>query len=147
MIKAKPVSDKFWVLRKNNIKIGEVNITNKGYKVTIDGKEGTFSSLQSVKESIGIEFGDKINYIVDSEEHNMVLNYPVKSKAFNPVWNLQLGLPLFTKKEDSKSWFAAGYYQVKIKNKWRTILNPKSIILSRNEYKGPFKTDPRYDSH
>jgi hypothetical protein len=55
---------------------------------------------------------------------------------------LKLKLPLFTKRDDSKSWFVAGYFKVKIKGKWRDILAPKLLILDRHEFKGPFKKLP-----
>jgi hypothetical protein len=54
------------------------------------------------------------------------------------MWNIKTQMALFTKSDDSKSWFVAGYFSVKIKGKWRMMLSPKLLILERNEYKGPF---------
>ena len=77
-----------------------------------------------------------------------IYGYPFTGEQYNSVWNLKLKLPLYTKKEDSKSWFAAGYYSIKIKGRWRAILAPKLIILQRNNYKGPFRMMPaEYDSY
>ena len=58
------------------------------------------------------------------------------------MWDVQLKLPLYTKKSKSKSFFAAGWYKIKLKNRWKTVYSPKLIILQRNEYQGPFKQDP-----
>jgi hypothetical protein len=86
----------------------------------------------------GIKFtkitNDKRNN--DNDSHG----FPHDGEKFNEMWDINLKLPLFTKKDDSKSWFVAGYFKVKIKGKWRDILAPKLLILQRNEYKGPYKT-------
>ena len=49
-------------------------------------------------------------------------------------------LPLYTKTNKSKSWFAAGWYRVKKGRNWSTMQGPKLILLQRYPYAGPFFT-------
>jgi len=140
MINAKPISNKFWILKDDNGKIGEVNANRNGYVVNIKGKHATFKSLELLKIKTGINFTDAVK--TNQTDDTAIYGFPYNGKKFNEVWDLKLKLPLFTKKEDSKSWFVAGYFSVKIKGKWRTILSPKLLIIQRNEFKGPYKSNP-----
>ena len=147
MIKAKSViSNKFWILHDENRKIGEVNAVQRGYAVNVKDRETTiFSTLASLTDKTGIKFSDEAPTISDTLP-NDVHGYPASGEVHNPVWNTELELPLYNKKEISKSWFAAGYYIVKVKDEWRTLLAPKLIILERNDYQGPYYSIPRKDA-
>jgi len=142
MFEAKPVSKKFWILKSNEKKVGEININQFGYEVKINGKPDVFSSMDILKKKYNIKFLDAVER---TEDDDSIYGYPYSGEKYNMMWDLSTKLPLYTKNDDSKSWFAAGYYSVKIKNKWKTILAPKLIILQRNDYEGPFKTKP-FDS-
>ena len=78
----------------------------------------------------------------DKAQTDSVHDYPTDCIAYNGVWNVKDSLPLYTQSEDSKSWFAAGYYKLNINGNWIVQYCPKLIALQRNEYTGPFKTDP-----
>jgi hypothetical protein len=56
------------------------------------------------------------------------------------MWDVKHRLPLFTKENKSKSWYAAGWYAVKQHRAWRLLRNPKLIVLERYQYQGPFHT-------
>lgn len=140
MIEAKAVSTKFWILKDGNVKIGEVNANRNGYVININGNKTSFDSLEKLKVKTGIKFVDSVKTHTDTE--NLIYGFPYSGDKFNEMWNIGTQLPMYTKKDDSESWFVAGYFSVKIKGKWRTILSPKLLILERNEYKGPFKTSP-----
>jgi hypothetical protein len=56
------------------------------------------------------------------------------------MWDVKHRLPLFTKENKSKSWYAAGWYAVKQHRSWKLIRNPKLIVLERYQYQGPFHT-------
>jgi hypothetical protein len=140
MIKAKAVSNKFWILKDDSGKIGEINAIRSGYTININGNKVTFDSLENLKTDTGIEF-TKI-HTKPMDDCKTIYGFPYSGDKFNETWNIKTQMPLFTKSDDSKSWFVAGYFSVKIKGKWRTILSPKLLILERNEYKGPFKTIP-----
>jgi hypothetical protein len=63
------------------------------------------------------------------------------------VWNVAQQLPVYTKTSKSKSWFAAGWYNVKKGRQWRTMLAPKLITLQRYPYQGPFYTQEEADNN
>jgi len=151
MIKAKPiVKNKFWILRDGNRKVGEVNAIQGGFSVTVNNREAQFKTLATLKRRSGIEFDDSINIVTSKKKNTDVHGYPAAGSIHNDVWDVQLKLPLYTKKIKSKSYFAAGWYKVKLKKRWKTVFSPKLIILQRNEYQGPFKHDPdknNFDQH
>jgi hypothetical protein len=148
MIKAKSViSNKFWILRDNDHKIGEVSELNGGYTVNIKNRETTvFRTLALLEAKTGIKFSNEEAPTVDDTLPSTVHGYPISGEAHNAVWNTELELPLYNKKKMSKSWFAAGYYIVKIKDEWRTEFSPKLIILQRNDYHGPYYSIPQRNS-
>ena len=136
MIEAKPISNKFWILRGSNGKIGEINVNHGRYEININGTPSVYKSMESLKENTNIKFSEIHETTPDDD---LIHGFPFSGEKFNEMWDLKLNLPLYTKKEDSKSWFVAGHFLVNIKGKWRPILSPKLLILQRNEYKGPFK--------
>ena len=139
MIVAKPVIDKqFWILKKDNQKVGNIQATNTGYQITIDNKVASYKTIPMLcrKEHIEIEKPVETKPVAK----NIVHGFSVSGKVFNPLWNVQLKLPLFTREEKSKSWYAAGWYNVKQHRKWKAVQNPKLITLERYSYQGPFHT-------
>lgn len=139
-IKIKPVSKEFWLLHKDNKKIGLVIRTPNGYSVKINGQNiKEYPSIKTLKASDLFEFPTPPT---PSIKVNQVHGYNTDKTPFNPVWNLQFKLPLFTYSEDSKSWYAAGYYTMVVDNKETVEFCPKLITLQRNNYKGPFKEKP-----
>ena len=136
MIEAKAVSNKFWILKDGSIKVGEVNIQNNKYNVSVHGQQMLYQTRDAVVNDTGINLPD---VATPANKDKIIHGYPVQGDYFNAMWDLKLNLPLYTKNKDSKSQFAAGYYVIKIKGTWRSILSPKLIILQRNEYHGPYK--------
>lgn len=142
-IKAKPVIDnEYWILRENDRKIGEViKIQSGDYEVRIKGMvPKTFSNLDLLKKSPMFTFEDIIE--TNTEVNKEVEGYPTVELAYNAVWNVKYGLPLYTQTNASKSWLAAGYYKINIHGTWISQYCPKLITLQRNEYTGPYKSDP-----
>ena len=140
-IKVKPVTEQFWILQKNNEKIGRVIQYQNGYMVNINGKNAdSYKSLKDLKESKLFEFVE-LKKPKASVSHD-VLSYPTEGIAYNALWNLKYKLPLFTLTADSKSWHAAGYYVITIKGSEEISFCPKLITLQRNKYTGPFKIKP-----
>lgn len=141
-IEAKAVIDgKYWILKQNKTKVGQVTHDPAGYKVRIHGKPaGTFKDLDELRTAGIAKFTDvpERNESLLTEVHG----YPVNGFAYNPMWNLHYKLPLYTQTPDSKSWYAAGYYHVRCKGKHTIEYCPKLITLQRNDYEGPFKQKP-----
>jgi hypothetical protein len=141
-IRAVPVvKNKFWILSKNNIKVGQAKQTNKDIEVRIHGETaGKYPSVSAMKDSGLFEFMEmpKPTETITEEVHG----FPTDQLAYNAVWNVRYGLPLYTQTAESKTWFAAGYYRVNISGTWIVQYCPKLITLQRNGYTGPYKTDP-----
>jgi hypothetical protein len=78
---------------------------------------------------------------ITHEEVRDVYEYPTSCRPYNPLFNVQRKLPLFTKSQASKSLYCAGYYTIKFDKGWVKSFCPKKITLERYPYKGPFKTD------
>jgi hypothetical protein len=146
MIKAKPVvKNKFWILRDGNRKVGEVNAIQGGFSVTVENREARFKTLATLKRRAGIEFDDSVNIVTAKKKQTDVHGFAAAGPIFNDVWDVQMKLPLYTKKSKSRSFYAAGWYKMKMNNRWKTVYCPKLIILQRNEYQGPFKQNPDLD--
>lgn len=136
MIKAKAiVPNEYWVINKDNQKIGTVNKVAGEYQVTINNKRAVFPSMTVIANRLSVEFEDAPT---TSEPDSMKVNgYPTDAPAFNGIFDVTKKLPLYTKEELSKSWFCAGYYLVKQGKKWKTQFCPKLITLQRYEFIGP----------
>ena len=137
MIIAKPVIDKkFWILQKDNEKIGNIEACAGGFQVTINNQVEQYRSIRMAAQRANIMFetGVKLN----KPNVHLVHGYPASGRVYNPVWDIPNQLPLYTKSNKSKSWFAAGWYQVKKGRKWKLVQDPKLILLERYAYHGPF---------
>lgn len=135
-IKAKPVSDTFWILQQNNKKVGQVILDHQGYAVSINGEQGRFKHKSDLNM---IEFIKRPEY---NKELFEVHGFPTETVAYNGVWSLIHKLPLFTLEANSKSLYAAGWYEIKYNNKKRNEFCPKLITLERHRYTGPFDSRP-----
>lgn len=137
MILAKPVvENQYWILKHNDRKIGQVEAVGDGYNVKILDQVVRYKTIKMAGRAANIEFAkpEKTRHTA----RNLVHGYEVSGRVYNPLWNVQLRLPLFTKDAKSKSWYAAGWYRVKQHRTWRVVQNPKLITLQRYQYQGPF---------
>lgn len=137
---AKPVvKNKFWIVEENGRKVGTIQAVPDGV-VFVHGhqreKFPTFKLL-SKKHNINVARGRQQN----RENINSVYDYPCEGPVYNPVYDLKLRLPLYTKEDKSKSYYCAGYYLVEVEEShWVSMYCPKKLILTRNRYQGPFRT-------
>ena len=138
---AKPViKDQFYILTQDNKKIGNIEATGDGFAVRINDKVMPFKTIAMIRKQVDIEFpavGNKPNQEPASYQ---VQGYPSGSRVYNPIWDVQHKLPLYTKNRKSRSWFAAGWYQGKQRRTWCIVQSPKLITLERNPNQGPFYT-------
>ena len=65
---------------------------------------------------------------------------PTSCESFNELYDVQRK-PLFSKSNNPKSLYCAGYYCIRFEKGWVKSFCPKLITLERYEYRGPFKTD------
>ena len=139
MITAKPViKNKFWILQSEEGKIGTVEKNNQGFLLKANGLSEEFKTIKTIKNKTNIVFEDSVEKQETFE--NQVNGFPTDAKPHNAVYNLKNRLPIFTKEEKSKSWYAAGYYRVTVNGKTEIVFCPKLILLQRYDYMGPVKT-------
>jgi hypothetical protein len=141
MLVAKPVIDKqFWILQKDNEKVGNIEACAGGYQVKINNQVEQFKTIKMAAQRVNIQFESAVKIKPQRPTVDHVHGYPVSSRVYNPMWNVSQQLPVYTKTVKSKSWFAAGWYNVRKGRTWRTVLAPKLIVLQRYAYQGPFYT-------
>lgn len=141
MIVAKPVVDKqFWILQQDNEKIGNVEACQDGgFQVRLNDTIQQYKTIKMVTQLHNIVF-EQPPAVKKKVTGNDVHGYEAQGRAHNPIWDVKHRLPLYTKNKKSKSWFAAGWYQVQRGRNWRVVRDPKLITLQRYKYNGPFHT-------
>ena len=138
---AKPViKDHFYILTQDDKKVGNIQATGDGFAVRINNKVMPFKTIAMIRKQVDIEFSAVENKPNQEPASYQVQGYPSGSRVYNPIWNVQHKLPLYTKNRKSRSWFAAGWYQVKQRRTWCIVQSPKLITLERYPYQGPFYT-------
>lgn len=144
-IVAKPVVDKqFWILQDGDRKVGNVEACDGGYQVRINNQVAQFKTIRMAAQRVNIEFAPVVKTTKTRQVTNLVHGYPAAGRVYNPIWDVQQKLPLFTKTKKSKSWYAAGWYQVKKGRNWATVQDPKLIVLQRYPYTGPFHSPEEF---
>ena len=145
---AKPVIDKqFWILQKDNEKVGNIEACAGGYQVKINNQVAQFKTIRMAARTVNIEFEPAVKVVKAKKNLDEVHGYPVAGRVHNPMWDVPQQLPVYTKTNKSKSWFAAGWYNVRKGRTWRTVLSPKLIVLQRYPYQGPFMTETQAHDH
>ncbi len=143
-IHAKPIiQDKFWIVEENGEKVATLR-KNEDNRFVMSNETGI--EIYDNKESLTKKFGKgffiaKIVKEADGNLPNEVHGYGTSTNPHNAMFDIRKKLPLFTKSEDSKSLYCAGYYIIKFDKGWVKSFCPKLITLQRYEYQGPFKTE------
>lgn len=148
MIVAKPVIDKqFWILQENDRKIGNIEACAGGYQVKINNQVEQFKTIKMAAQRVNIQFVSRPKTVTEKSTKNSVHGYLAAGKVNNPMWDVKMKLPIYTKTTKSKSWFATGWYWVKKGRNWTVTQDPKLIVLQRYSYTGPFHTKEQADDH
>lgn len=140
-IKAKTVIDgKFWIIEDNGYRVGilQKDETNKYIMLSKD-KKMIYNDIRSLEKTFGKNFF--ISTSMPTDTNNEVYGYPTSCNPHNPMYDVKKKLPLFTKSDDSKSIYCAGYYAIKFDKGWVRSFCPKLITIQRYDYRGPFKTE------
>lgn len=146
MILAKPVIDKqYWILKKDDRKIGAVEADDQGYVVSTNASRVRYKTIPMLRRGAEITFEPAAK--TPKPNPYQVHGYDTGCRAYNPVWNVQMRIPLFTRQPKSRSWLAAGWYLVKKHRTWQVIRNPKLILLERYSYQGPFHSEEAAREH
>ena len=140
---AKPVvKNKFWIVENTNgDKIATIQKLNIGKSVVLveDSVRTKYPSIKVLSEKHNIKIGSAVKK-AEPAPLNDVHGYSTDCDVFNVVYDVQRGLPLYTKIEASKSFFCAGYYIISFNGSWVKNYCPKLLTLDRNDYRGPFYT-------
>lgn len=144
MLKAKVVMpDKFWILENSDGKrSGTMSLSPdspNAIKVNLNNVEKVYADINQACWDLAINLENVIEEQNNQSAETVVLGYPVKCAAFNPIWDIKRKLPVFTKTEKSRTLHAAGYYIILFDTGWVQSFCPKVSTLDVNEFKGPYK--------
>jgi hypothetical protein len=143
-IHAKPViENKFWIVEKDGEKFATLR-KSEDNRFVLSNETGV--KIYDNKESLTKQFGKdffvaKIIKEATNSPTQEVHGFPSSCDPHNPMYDIKKKLPLFTKSQDSKSVYCAGYYVIRFDKGWVKSFCPKLITLQRYEYQGPFKTE------
>jgi hypothetical protein len=141
MIVAKTVvPNQYWILKQGNQKIGNIEAGPGGFSVKINNQVQSFKSINTIKQNVSIDF-ETVSKKKPTISSNSVHGYSTSSRAFNAIYDVKHQVPLWTRESRSKSWYAAGWYQIKQGREWETVFCPKLITLQRYAYRGPYHTE------
>ena len=138
-IEAKPVvKNKYWIVEQDGEKVATIQTSVDGVVLVEGDRRQKYPSIKVLGTAHNIKF---VHNKPQKSQNNSVYDYPSKNRPYNAIFDLKLRLPLYTNSRKSKSYFCAGYYLVKYGSEWTTEFCPKKIILTRNPYLGPFKSE------
>ena len=140
------VKDKFWIVEQDGHKLGTLQKQQDNGWIFLSKKDKreVFHTQESLFSKFGIEMFDATNIKKPEEEIQTdnfdVHGYPCSQHPYNPMFDVQKQLPIYSKTPKSKSLFCAGYYIICFEKGWRKAYCPKLITLQRYPFKGPMKT-------
>ena len=141
-IYAKPIIDgKFWIVEKDGSKIATLHKKeNNKFILSSTSGEVMFNKKDDLTKQFGKDFfltNKKVK--VTGTDSTDCHGFPTSVNPYNSMYDVRRKLPLFTKSEQSKSLYCAGYYVIKFNKGWVKSFCPKAITIERYPYKGPFK--------
>ena len=140
------VKDKFWIVEQNGQKLGTLQKQADNGWIFLSKQDKNERQVFHTQESLFTKFGfgifDESNVKVQEVQTDNfdVHGYPCSQHPYNPMFDVQKQLPIYSKTPKSKSLFCAGYYIICFEKGWRKAYCPKMITLSRYAYKGPMKS-------
>jgi hypothetical protein len=136
MVEAKTiVKNKFWIVEENGHQVGTIQAVPDGVVLVKGPSREKFPSFKILANKHNIKVRQSSKKIT---VENSVHGYPCDSKPHNSIYDVKSKLPLYTKDSKSRSYYCAGYYLIKFEEAWLSVFCPKKIVLSRNEFLGPF---------
>ena len=143
-LKATPVlKDKFWIIENNEERIGTMSWNDDRYMFSNKIETCFFDNKRDMKKRFGSEivWSDVTDRIVKDDNELIVYGFKTSVTPYNVMFDVKRKLPLFTKSNNSKSLYCAGYYIIRFDKGWVKSFCPKLITIERYESKGPFKTE------
>lgn len=140
-IKATPIVEgKFWVLEENGEKVGILHKKENNKFMISSSGNSKYLRKEDLTKFFGKDFFSKKSSITYHSAKE-VQGYPTAFQPHNSMYNVHKKLPLFTKSNNSKSFYCAGYYIIKFEKNWSKAYCPKLITLEKYQYQGPFKSE------
>lgn len=143
--KLKPLTETSWLVLgdSGDLDIGLITKAQEEYTLMSRGVRKRF---QNTKELFNY-FKEDIfkNILVDDQgdkHRDVYINgYPVSCEEPTQLILKGNTLPLFTKKDGSETYYAAGYYCLRFPHNWMPAFCPKLNTLNTYQYSGPYKTE------
>lgn len=134
---AKPIiKNQYWLITNGSEKVGNVIVSDSGYKLTLNGNNKVFSSKEDLKKQTNITFQTLSLHKKTNIPYN---EYPTTNRVYNSMMDIRKKLHLYTKTKKSKCYYAAGWFVLETNMK-KVVFCPKYIFIQRYKYFGPFKT-------
>lgn len=140
---AKSILDnKFWIVEgADGSKRGTIQTTVGGKTRVVLGSDiHEFDSFKTALDCLDIESATETP-VINEKNNCSVEGFPTKDAPYNIIVDAKMHLPMYTKTEKSRCFYAAGYYIIHFDFGWAQAYCPKVITLKRNEYRGPYKTE------
>lgn len=142
------ISDVAWLVHQGDKKLGILNKDVQEKYFYINGKELVqFEHDTEVREHFGNVklFEEQITDSAQQQDTYYIKGYavdypdPYALEEDHPDYNP--ALPLYTKIEGNKVYYAAGYYCINFEKGWKQANGPKLATLEKYGYEGPYKTE------
>lgn len=146
--KLQQISDVAWLVQRGEKKLGILNKDVQEKYFYITGKNLLkFEDDSEVADHFGnIKlFDDQINSKYQRDEefyiNGFLIDYPTPFAIEEDDPDYREDLPLYTKIEGNKIYYAAGYYCINFEKGWKQAYGPKLATLEKYGYEGPFRTE------
>jgi hypothetical protein len=150
------VKDKFWIVEDAGIKLGLIRKTRTSdFEVTMQDAENVETlPLDALTSRFGSKILEskqvkKIESVEYGKDLDNVDGVPIKHHGHNKQW-VQISdksVPVYTKTENSKVMYAAGYYGLKFPEAgWKNVYCVKAETLDNYDFIGPFNSKTQLEA-
>lgn len=141
-IKAKPIlKNRFWIVEDDSKKLGTISWNDDRYMFSDGSGTCYFNNKKEINSKFPFISWGKYSEKTLKNKDFEVNGFPTTVFPYNAMYDIKRKLPLFTKSDQSKSVYCAGYYIIKFSKRWAKSFCPKLITVERYETKGPYKTE------
>lgn len=134
------VEDRFWIVEdESHNRVATIQSHDDGTVDYVDERQRkTYASFKMLSKAHNIKAADKKRPVTNTSL--LAYGYRTAVAPHNVLWNVKHDCAVYTKDADSKSFYCAGYFAVKLGRTWTQEAFPKLITVNRYSHKGPFKT-------
>jgi hypothetical protein len=144
------VENKFWIVEHDGAPVGTIQSVDEygaGVVFVYGSLRERHRSIGSVATQYNIVFGDVVERAGSTTPSFNVHGYPCDARPYNQMLKVQDRLPMYTKVNNSRSYFCAGYYLINYAQGLMLEFCPKHIILKRHGFHGPFASSESAVEH